>query len=312
MEEPMSSITVSVCIPTRHRADLLTEAIQSCLNQTRLPDAIIVADDSEDLVTEKAVKKLQETNSVPINYQRNSPPLGQNENTNSLFDRAKTTHLILLHDDDCLLPNAVCDLAACWIEYPNLTAAYGKQYVISHEGTIDEERSRGLNAAYHRTPERAGVQPRSWEVGMLQQFPNDGYMVKSDVARDIRWRSVSEVGAGGDFDFGLRIGLKYEGFFFLDRYTAKYRETATGSISSSNTDDAALSSYLVLKDMNLPKDAGTLLTSKLDDLAPRAMMQAIRLGRKKEAAQIYFSKHHGKRAFTAGGARRLFLLLFSK
>ncbi|WP_222829225.1 glycosyltransferase family 2 protein [Terriglobus saanensis] len=308
-EKLMSGNTVSVCIPTRHRSDLLTEAILSCLAQTRLPDAILIADDSEDSVTEETVAKLQETTPVPIQYRRNSPPLGQNENTNSLFDRATTTHLILLHDDDWLLPNAIGDLLNCWMEYPNLTAAYGKQYVASHDGTIDVSRSHGLNTAYHRTSERAGLQPRSWEVGILQQFPNDCYMVKSDVARAVRWRAVSEVGDGGDFDFGLRMGLQNDGFFFLDTYTAKYRETASGSISASDSSDTALSSYRVLRQMNLPEGAEKLRDLKMKNLAPRAMMQAIKLGRKKEAAQIYFSKHHGRRAFTLGGIRRLLLLL---
>lgn len=305
----MSGNTLSVCIPTRHRSNLLREAILSCLAQTRLPDAILIGDDSEDTVTEEAVRELQKTTPVRIHYQRNSPALGQNENTNSLFDRATTTHLLLLHDDDSLLPNAIGDLIDCWNTYPNLTAAFGKQYVASHDGTIDAERSRGLNAAYHRTPDRAGLQPVSWEVGMLQQFPNDGYMVRSEIARAIRWRPVSVVGAGGDFDFGLRIGLQYDGFFFLDEYTAKYRETATGSISSSSTDDAALSSYLVMKEIALPKEAEKLRAAKLAALAPRAMMQAVKLGRKKEAARIYFSKHHASRALTLGGIRRLLLLL---
>jgi len=281
----------------------------SCLEQTRLPDAILIADDSEDRVTEEVVSELQKTTTVPILYRRNSPPLGQNENTNSLFDRATTTHLMLLHDDDWLLPNAIEDLIDCWNEYPDLVAAYGKQYMASHDGTIDISRSHGLNAAYHRTAETAGLQPRSWEVGIRQQFPNDCYMVKSDVARTVRWRPVSQVGDGGDFDFGLRMGLQNEGFFFLDRYTAKYRETATGSISASNSSDTSLSSYRVLLEMSLPKDAEELRTLKLINLAPRAMMQAIKLGRKKEAARIYFSKHHASRALTLGGIRRLLLLL---
>jgi hypothetical protein len=82
-----------------------------------------------------------------------------------------------------------------------------------------------LNRDYFRSAEWAGLKLSSVEAGVLQQFPNDCYMVRSAAARAIDWRSREEVGHGCEYDFGLRLGLSYSGFFFVDAFTAKYRLT---------------------------------------------------------------------------------------
>jgi glycosyltransferase involved in cell wall biosynthesis len=303
---------VSVCIPTCDRPGLLREAGDSCRLQSRYPGEIVIGDDSKGDETEELIASWQQKAPVSLNYKRNSPRLGQGANINSIYQRATGSHLILLHDDDLLLPNAVQDLLSCWDKHSDLTAAYGKQYVMSHDGHIDLAGSETLNRDYLRTPDREGLQQRPWEVGLLQQFPNDGFMVAADAARTILWRSVQEVGYGGEFDFGLRLSLAYQKFWFLDRYTSKYRETLGHSISSSSTDDAALQSYRIVEAATLPQEAAHLKPCRLAVFAPLAMLQAIRHGQRKEAWSIYLSRHHPwRKRFSLGGVRRLLLLLLS-
>lgn len=307
---PQTAPTITVCIPTCDRPDLLEEAIRSCTAQTRLPDEIVIGDDSSSDATEQLLDRLSSTSSVPLTYRRNAPRLGQNSNINSLFDRAQGSHLVLLHDDDLLTPNALEDLISCWSLHPDLTAAMGKQYVISAGGELDLTASAALNKKYRRTAETAGLQADPWKVGMSQQFPNDGYMVLTEAARAIRWRSKQDVGYGGEFDFGLRLGLAYEKFFILDTYTSLYRLSGGASISSSSKDDAALQSYRIMKAMELPPFMEAGRADKLERSAAHAMMQALRHGKKKEAWQIYRSPSHPWRVrLGPGGLRRLLLLL---
>lgn len=155
-------ITVAVCIPTYCRPALLQHAVESCLQQTRLPDEILIGDDSSNDETEYAVNQLQRKTHVPIEYFHNRPGRGQARNINSLYARVRCSHLMLLHDDDMLLPNAVSDLASCWDDFPELTAAYGKQYSASEEGVINYPLSEELNRAYYRTPDREGMQAFSF------------------------------------------------------------------------------------------------------------------------------------------------------
>ena len=304
--------TISVCIPTCDRLALLTEAISVCQQQTRLPDEIVIGDDSHGNETEEAITALQRVSSVPICYQRNKPQLGQNANINSLFDRATGSHIVLLHDDDLLVETALQELIACWDSFPDLTSAFGKQYVMSTDGIIDSKASDELNALYRRTASTAGLQADPWRVGMSQQFPNDGYMILSEAARAIRWRSKEEVGYGGEFDFGLRLGLSYEEFYFLDRFVAKYRLSEGHSISSSSKDDAALQAYRIMKSMKLPANMDECRADQLRRSSPPAILQAIRHGQRREAWRMYWSRHHPWRTrLSLGGARRLLLILKS-
>lgn len=305
-----TTYTISVCIPTCDRPGLLEEAIRSCTSQTRLPVEIVIGDDSKSNATEDLIERLKTTSPVPLNYRRNAPRLGQNSNINSLFDRAQASHLVLLHDDDLLTPNALTDLISCWSPHPDLTAAIGKQYVISAGGELDRTASEALNKTYRRTAETAGLQTEPWKVGMSQQFPNDGYMILAKAARAIRWRSKEEVGYGGEFDFGLRLGLAFEKFFILDTHTSMYRLTEGASISSSSNDDAALQSFRIMKAMELPPFMEAGRADKLMRSAPHAMMQALRHGKKREAWEIYQSPSHPWRVrLSPGGLRRLLLLL---
>ena len=304
----MPPVFVSICIPTCNRPDLLKEAVESCLAQSVSPAEILIGDDSSSDETEELIKCLRGANTIPINHCRNTPRLGQAQNTNSLYQRAAGSHLILLHDDDLLLPNAVADLSACWELYPDLTAAFGKQYVISHDGVLDYSGSESLNRDYFRTDDREGLQPAAWKCGLLRQFPNNGFMVTTAAARAVLWRPES--GDGGDFDFGLRLGLAYEKFYFLNRYVSKYRLTK-GAISSGGNSDAALQAYRIIQSIALPDGAEPLRKQQLAKMAPGAMMQAIRDGHKREAWDIYCSENHGwGRRFSPGGMHRLARLLF--
>lgn len=297
--------TVSICIPTCDRVGLLKEAVESCLAQTRLPEEIVIGDDSKSSDTEQFVSGL--TSPIPIRYKRNAPRLGQADNVNSIYQRVGSSHLILLHDDDLLHPNAVDDLSSCWDIHPNITAAYGKQHIATDNGTIVESRSQILNKMFCRTPDRAGLQPRSWEAGMIRQFPNDGYMLDANAARAIP--CSKQAGDGVDFDFGLRLSLAYDQFFFLDKYTSIYRITEY-SISSAARSNTALQGYRLLKSAELPAEAAVLRHQEMSKMAPVAIMQAVRNGSKQEAWAIYRSPHHGlRKRFSLGGAHRLLRML---
>ena len=286
------SPSTSVCIPACNRPGLLKQAIESALDQTTLPSEIIIGDDSRDDSCEQAVAPILTTSKVPIVYKRNSPSLGQADNTNMLFEAASSETVVLLHDDDLLLPSALQDLSNCFREHPQLTAAYGKQYIFSEDGNIDLDASERLNRDYFRSEQWAGVQRSSAAAGVLQQFPNDCFMLRTSAARAVKWRPRAEVGNGCEYDFGLRLATSHNGFFFLNAFTAKYRLTTSQSMSNNPNDDAAMQSFLVLRAAEVPEDAAWAKEFQLKRLAPRAIAQLLRRGRNEEALEIILSKHY--------------------
>ncbi|TYQ31078.1 glycosyltransferase family 2 protein [Pseudanabaena sp. UWO310] len=304
--------SISVCITTYHRPKFLKEALHSVLEQSLQPIEIVIGDDSRDDVTEKMILDMQKSCPIPISYTRHSPSLGQARNVNFIYAKAQGHKIVLLHDDDLLLPKALEDLHSCWDTHPDLVAAYGKQYIMSEEGEIDLEQSHNLNQMFFRTSDRAGLQKSSVEAAILHQFPNDCFMILASAAKDIKWRSYEEVGNGGEFDFSLQLGLKYKNFFFLDTYTAKYR-LSRAAMSKSDNDDAAAQSFNIVLNTDVPEELAWAKEFELKRAAPIAILQSINLGKKKQAFDIYFSKYHPlSKRLSLGGMRRLLKLLLPR
>src|ERR1700688_4513099 len=132
---------ISVCIPTYNRLKVLREAVTSCLDQTLLPDEIIIRDDSGSEDTENWIREVEKTAATKIRYYRNRPPLKQAANVDHLFKLAEGELLI----------------------FPEIDAAFGKQYIISDEGIIDSGKSNHLNDAYYRNNRYAGLKLTSLE-----------------------------------------------------------------------------------------------------------------------------------------------------
>ena len=200
-------------------------------------------------------------------------------------------------------PNALADLSACWDRYAGLTAAYGKQHIMSDAGIVDIRESERLNADYFRTADREGPQEWSSFPGLTQQFPNDGFLLQTTAARAILWRPV--VSHGCEFDFQLRLCLQFRGFCFVNKYTMQCRRSRV-SVSQHKTDDTALSAFRVLKKTVLPEEAEKLRRMKLQELAPPAAMQALQIGDRAEALRIYWGEFYPwRRRLTALGIWQL-------
>jgi len=281
---------ISICVPTCNRPGLVREAVDSARAQTYRPIEVVVSDDSTNNDTERALADL--IGSGNVRYVRNAPSLGQVGNVNRLFDLAQGEFLVLLHDDDLLQSDAVASLANCFAATSGLTAAYGKQWVIGQDGAIDEAASEALNTAYHRTPDRAGRQPSALLAGLTAQFPNDGYLLRTDVARAIRYRTDPSVGDACDFDFGLRLAAAVDGFYFLDQYTAKYR-VAGRSVSTGN--NYTNLTFDLLAGAKLPDDLEEFRQSLLRRYAQPAVNKWLAIGDRRAALRVFRSSAYGWR-----------------
>src|SRR6478736_1339154 len=152
MSLEMRMPTVSICIPSYKRPDLLKVALDSCLAQTFQDFEIVIVDDSPDLESEKLVRSI--SGKQPISYVRNPRRTGQANSKNQLLDLAEGEFVVLLHDDNFLTPTALADLVQPLLEHPNVVASFGYEYFLSHEGDVLEAESTTLNNKYCRTPDR--------------------------------------------------------------------------------------------------------------------------------------------------------------
>jgi glycosyltransferase involved in cell wall biosynthesis len=288
---------ISICIPTFRRATLLQEAIDSCLVQTYRPIEIIIGDDSPDDETQRMIQAIQGDSAVKIQYVKNIPSLGQAANINKLFTLASGDRLVLLHDDDLLVPDALTKLARCWKVYPTLTAAFGKQYLLPANGEPSLKQSESFNREFSRSDQEEGLQP-SLQAAMLQQFPSDGFMVLTSAAREVGFRAASIVGDGCDFDFGLRLGLLAKEFYFINEYTAQYRISET-AVSTKYDNNAASKKFELLTSLNLTGELDKLRKKILQKDAQMVVSQYLRLHQRKQAWKIFISQYYPIRQRTS-------------
>jgi len=295
---------ISVCIPSYQRPELLNQAIESCLNQTYKNLEIIVCDDSKDDESERLVQLINKPEI--IKYCHNRPSLKQANNVNRLFDLAQGDRLVLLHDDDLLMPTAIQDMVACWETEPDLTACFGKQYMINMQGDVLEDQSLKLNEQYYRTNEWAGLQTSSVWSAMMGQFPNNGYMILTSAAKLIRYQNTSNVGDACDYEFGLRLALKHSNFFFLNQYTSLYRITDISILRGNNYVNLT---YKLIEDIQIEDRFKEFQSKRLQEYASPAINKWLELGNKHEANRIYNSEYYSwRRRLSPQGLTQAFLI----
>ncbi|MBJ6144328.1 glycosyltransferase family 2 protein [Hymenobacter sp. BT559] len=304
----MDVTQVSIVIPTYKRPIRVIEAVRSCLNQILPPYEIVIGDDSPDTVTEEAINQIISTTSIPIRYIRNTPSLGQVNNVNNLFSNAKGGSIMLLHDDDLILPESLSTLTAILANDPTISIAYGRQYIINEQSEIDPVSSISFNKAFYRDAEFEGSILTPFEAGLSQQIPNNGYLIRAAVLEKVRLRS--EANDGCDFDFGFQLGKAGYKTYFINKYLGMYRLSAQ-SISSSKTSDMASQAFRLIRDCaaDTPR-AKSIRAKRMLERAPIAITEYAIRGNRKDAFEIYFSKWYRGRIISLGGAKRFIQILF--
>lgn len=275
----MRTPCVSICVPTYNRPDLLIRCIESCLAQTHSNLEIVIGDDSPDTRTAELIAR-RFAHDARIVYRRNVPALGQARNVASLFERASGDKILLIHDDDFLLDTAVERLLAQWTHHPDIEVAFGKQYEADAQGRIDRAASERMNRAYHRTATAAGVQPLAGRTGIVQMFPNNGWLVDAALVKRIGYGDVD--GGDGDenesgqfavccdFVFGVRLCLAARGVCYVDEYVSCYRKTEQSVSQATRLTSGAssLAAWRFLEALTLPPELEPARRLALHRLVP--------------------------------------------
>ena len=233
---------VSICLPTCDRPELVVHCIESCLAQTHQNFEILIGDDSKDGRTQQRIDA-RYGDDARIRYLRNEPPLGQARNVASLIGRAAGDKILLIHDDDYLADTGVERLLSLWTLHPDLDVAFGDQYEVDHDGRVDRAASEQLNAGFHRTKMAEGLQELPGRAGLIQMFPNNGWLANADLVKRIGYSD--QHGACCDYVFGTELCLAARKVYYVNDYVSYYRKTAV-SVSRStrgSTQSASVSAF---------------------------------------------------------------------
>ena len=291
---------ISVVIPTYQRPDMLREAVESALIQDWRPLEIVVTDDSPDDASERMLRSLYVPDGIDVVYRRNPTPLRQAANVNQGFAMATGARLVLLHDDDHLLPGAVSTLARTYDVNPGVVAVYGRHRILAADGTDRGDELADLVARlFNRLPAFAGRQENALVSALRRQFPMNCYLLETGIARRIGYRPERVVGNACDTDFGIRLAMAAprDSFFLIDDYVGEYRLSDTSVSRGSNSSSG---SALMLERLREWKglcdpEAEAARWDLACDAAVLAVTEHVRLTGGRDAFGVWSSREYGWR-----------------
>ena len=124
---------VSVVIAAYHGEKYIGELLESLFRQTRVPDEILIGDDSSDDKTFQAVEAVRSHYVGELKYMRNTPRLGFVQNFVHLAQRAAGDIIFFCDQDDVWLPEKIEKLAAV------LEQDAGCQVAVCNSEMVDAE-----------------------------------------------------------------------------------------------------------------------------------------------------------------------------
>jgi len=219
---------ISVCIPTFRRPELLKTALTSTFSNDVRPLEIVISDDDYSEAQAEAILGLPRPDGVTVRYIPNQNARGQSGNVNCAFAAASHERIVLLHDDDYLLPGGLDRLDAAWRAYGGeVDAVYGRQKICDHDGRMLEEQTRVSLRNRYLTDEYIGqTNDRLW-AALVRQFHNNSMMIRRSLAMTVGYPYEKEVGRSPvDLFFGVRYALAAERpYIVLGDYVSVYRNT---------------------------------------------------------------------------------------
>jgi len=295
-------MTISVIIPTYQRPKFLLETMESVWAQTRLPDEILIGDDSPDDETERLVQeKLISRSSIPIRYFRNSPALREARNVNALYRAAGGSHILHLHDDDPILPCCVEVLAATLEKHPATVAAFGQQHITKEDGTLMKQVSEAVNRAYFRTPEREGIVDGFFACA-VSMFPNNGFLIETKTACEVGYDDHGAAGSAVDYYFGLRLGQLRRPMVFVNEHTATVRMTALSESRRPHADNSYQRMIHLLASLE-PQDITPDMRDSIRHHLFFAISNAAKIGKPTIGWKWFFSPYFRLTIPTVNGAK---------
>ncbi|CAN5896010.1 glycosyltransferase [soil metagenome] len=101
---------LTIAVPTYRRVDLLRRCLQSVVPtvaSTVGDIELVVSDNSPEDDVEHLIDQFRHDYPAPLHYYRNPESTGAVNNFNLCIERAQGRYLLILHDDDYLLPGAI-------------------------------------------------------------------------------------------------------------------------------------------------------------------------------------------------------------
>ena len=206
----MNSVSISLIIGTYNRGELISDTIESVLNQSVVPDEVLVVDDGSGNGTADFVERRFPTVKV-----LRKPNGGTSSARNFGAKNASHDYLVFLDHDDLLLPGAVEKLRELALEFPEAQAVFcdhqyhdvnSKKIILNHHKLIPAF-SRLESIGVVRKTSNARLYGRPMYTALLRgNLLQQPWMVRRQVFLDL-----------GGFDEAIRYCEDWDMYIRLTR-----------------------------------------------------------------------------------------------
>jgi len=206
----MNKPLVSIIIPTYNRADLLSRAIQSVINQTYKDWELLIIDDGSTDNTKEIVEEfVKKDPRIKYFYQENK---GQGAARNLGIRESKGEYIAFLDSDDEFLENKIEKSVKIFNEDKNIGMIYSNAIIIGNY--LDNKKSLEISKLYYGNIYKKlllnNFITTSTVVVKKEVFLNCGFFNKSSLLRNFE-----------DYDMWLRIAKKYK-IGYISEVLVKY------------------------------------------------------------------------------------------
>lgn len=270
----MRDTLVSIAIPTLERLHYLKEAVASARAQEHTRVEILIGDDGRDESLREWCLS-QAASDARVRYLRHERRLGLAGNWNALADAARGDYLVIIGDDDRLLPRFVSTLLdAAEDDDARASVVFANHFLIDAHGRRLEAESAECTCSYARDALAAGPVADAAAVAWRNSVPICASLIRVEDVRRLRFKEDLNT---PEIEFFIRLAVEGRGFNFVPEYLSEYR-THPESATAAGLRSERLAPYL----MRLPAPAGAeghkrrFMAPLLADAVGRSLQQGDR------------------------------------
>ena len=222
----MNETLVSIAIPTLERLHYLKEAVASARAQTHARVEILVGDDGRD----DALRDWclgQVASDGRVRYLRHERRLGLAGNWNALAEAARGEYLVIIGDDDRLLPRFVSALLCA--ATPDASVVFANHYLIDGGGRRLEAESSECTRAYARDLLPPGPVADAPAAVWRNSVPVCASLIRTADVRRLKFKEDLNT---PEIELFARMAEEGARFVFVPEYLAEYR-THAGSATAA-------------------------------------------------------------------------------
>lgn len=274
---------VTIAIPTYERLEYLKEAVASARAQTFRDIEVLIGDDGALQAIQDWGKSLTSRDSR-VRYQRNERNLGLTGNWNMLADAARGEFIVIIGDDDRLVPDFIEKLID--LMNPDTSVAFSNHFLIDKHGRRLERESIECTERYRRDQLTAGVVADAACCVWQNSVPMSSSLLRTQDVRRLRFKEDLNT---PEIEFFARLANEGARFVFTPEYLAEYR-THPASATAAGLRSEALAKRLC--DIPVAPDVEPFKREFLANVFIDAVSRSLRRGNQEAAREFLSSKYY--------------------